>query len=151
MTYELLRRFPQETTSPPPWRLIPRPRFQTPHSYPYNISLSTFDQHPPQHMAISQQKPSFETSSHFSTSSGYDESSNDSGFAEITNLLMADPDPTTGTTDHKFQLDPTVEVPLDEDIGETNATAPRPSATKESSYPKNNMGPWFNLDDVPPH
>lgn len=92
-------------------------------------------------MAISQQKPSSESSSHYFASSGYDESSNDSGFAEITNLLIADPESTSGTTRHEFQPNPTIEVPSDEDFGETNATAPRPTATGESNYLKNNTGP----------
>lgn len=64
---------------------------------------------------------------------------------------MADPSPTSGTTEHEFHSDSTVEILSDEDIGETNTTAPRPSATGESSYPKNNMGLWINLDDVLPH
>lgn len=60
---------------------------------------------------------------------------------------MADPNPASGTT----HPDLTVEILLDEDYGETNATAPSPAVNTESGFPKHNSGPWFSLDDIPPH
>lgn len=60
---------------------------------------------------------------------------------------MADLDPASGTT----HPNPTVEIPSKEDYGETNATASGPTDNIENGYPKNNDGPWFSLNDIPPH
>lgn len=89
-------------------------------------------------MAISQQKPLSEIVS---------TTDSDSSFVDITDLLMTDPKPTSGTP----QPDLTVEIPSDEDFRENNATTPSLVVNKEDGFPKNNDGPWFTLDDIPPH
>lgn len=73
-------------------------------------------------MAISQHKLASETFSHYSVSF----TKSESGFAGITDLLMADPEPTSGAT--HYEPYPMVKIPSDEDIGETNATTPNPAA-----------------------
>lgn len=91
-------------------------------------------------MVVSQQRPINETSSPYIVSSN-------TSVSDFADLLMANPEHVFGTT----HPDPTVEIPSDEDYGETNATAPSLVINTENGYPKNNVSPWFSLDDILPH
>ncbi|KAH9792676.1 hypothetical protein KPL71_004226 [Citrus sinensis] len=78
-------------------------------------------------------------------------SDSEKSYADITKILMAQPDqPTQGQTSH---TEPYVDIPseVEEEMPESSATnQPPPTQTNPSSQ-KSSNGPWFTFDDLPSH
>ena len=77
----------------------------------------------------------------------------DRSYADITKILMAQPDqPTQGQTSH---TEPYVDIPseVEEEMPESSATNQPPPAQAHTSSPsqKSSNGPWFTFDDLPSH
>ncbi|KAH9680073.1 hypothetical protein KPL71_026408 [Citrus sinensis] len=93
--------------------------------------------------------------SHIETDTESSASASDSekSYADITKILMAQPDqPTQGQTSH---TEPYVDIPseVEEEMPESSATN-QPSPTQAPTNPSNQKssnGPWFTFDDLPSH
>ncbi|KAH9769557.1 hypothetical protein KPL71_012048 [Citrus sinensis] len=106
---------------------------------------STDDQTSDSNPAISDSHTETDTESSASTSDS------EKSYADITKILMAQPDqPTQGQTSH---TEPYVDIPseVEEEMPESSATnQPPPTQTNPSSQ-KSSNGPWFTFDDLPSH
>ncbi|KAH9792680.1 hypothetical protein KPL71_004228 [Citrus sinensis] len=108
-------------------------------------SSTTDNQTSDSSLAISDSPTETDTESSVSTSDS------DKSYADITKILMAQPDqPTQGQTSH---TEPYVDIPseVEEEMLESSATKqPSPAQTNPSSH-KSSNGPWFTFDDLPSH
>ncbi|KAH9801892.1 hypothetical protein KPL71_001193 [Citrus sinensis] len=93
--------------------------------------------------------------SHTETDTEFSVSTSDSkkSYADITRILMAQPDqPTPGQTSH---TEPYVDIPskVEEEMPESSTTNQPPPAQAQTSPPnkKSSNGPWFTFDDLPSH
>ncbi|KAH9680124.1 hypothetical protein KPL71_026424 [Citrus sinensis] len=78
-------------------------------------------------------------------------SDSEKSYADITKILMAQPDQTTqGQTSH---TEPYVDIPseVEEEMPESSATNHPPPAQTNPSSQKSSNGPWFTFDDLPSH
>ncbi|KAH9680087.1 hypothetical protein KPL71_026412 [Citrus sinensis] len=78
-------------------------------------------------------------------------SDSERSYANITKILMAQPDPTTqGQTSH---TEPYVDIPskVEEEMHESSARNHPPPAQTNPSSQKSSNGPWFTFDDLPSH
>ncbi|KAH9769411.1 hypothetical protein KPL71_011986 [Citrus sinensis] len=137
-------------TSPPAPLFIPtqskdkEPMHQfTAHTVTH--SSTTVDQTSDSNPAVSDSPTETDTESSASTSDS------EKSYADITKILMAQPDqPTQGQTSH---TEPYVDIPseVEEEMPESSATnQPPPTQTNPSSQ-KSSNGPWFTFDDLPSH
>ncbi|KAH9780659.1 hypothetical protein KPL71_008162 [Citrus sinensis] len=134
--------------------LAPQPPPQTPpqiqskdkepmHQYiahTVDHSSPTDDQTSDSNLAVSTSHTKTDTESSLSTSDS------EKSYADITRILMAQPDqPEQGQTSH---TEPYVDIPSDieEEIPESSTTNQPPPA-QNSQKPSN--GPWFTFDDIP--
>ncbi|KAH9680080.1 hypothetical protein KPL71_026410 [Citrus sinensis] len=108
-------------------------------------SSTTVDQTSDSNPAVSDSPTETDTESSVSTSDS------EKSYADITKILMAQPDqPTQGQTSH---TEPYVDIPseVEEEMSESSATnQPPPTQTNPSSQ-KSSNGPWFTFDDLPSH
>ncbi|KAH9780561.1 hypothetical protein KPL71_008127 [Citrus sinensis] len=108
-------------------------------------SSTTVDQTSDSNPAVSDSPIETDTESSVSTSDS------EKSYADITKILMAQPDqPTQGQTSH---TEPYVDIPseVEEEMPESSATnQPPPTQTNPSSQ-KSSNGPWFTFDDLPSH
>ncbi|KAH9680166.1 hypothetical protein KPL71_026448 [Citrus sinensis] len=108
-------------------------------------SSTTVDQTSDSNPAVSDSPTETDTESSVSTSDS------EKSYADITKILMAQPDqPTQGHTSH---TEPYVDIPseVEEEMPESSATnQPPPTQTNPSSQ-KSSNGPWFTFDDLPSH
>ncbi|KAH9769835.1 hypothetical protein KPL71_012160 [Citrus sinensis] len=134
-------------TSPPAPLLVPtqskdkEPMHQfTAHTVDH--SSTTDNQTSDSNLAVSYSPTDTDTESSASTSDS------EKSYADITKILMAQPD--QGQTSH---TEPYVNIPseVEEEIPESSATnQPSPAQTNPSSH-KSSNGPWFTFDDLPSH
>ncbi|KAH9716984.1 hypothetical protein KPL71_021659 [Citrus sinensis] len=85
------------------------------------------------------------------TESSASTSDSEKFYADITKILMAQPDQTTqGQTSH---IEPYVDIPseVEEEMPESSATNHPPPAQTNPSSQKSSNGPWFTFDDLPSH
>ncbi|KAH9769372.1 hypothetical protein KPL71_011974 [Citrus sinensis] len=75
-------------------------------------------------------------------------SDSEKSYADITKILMAQPD--QGQTSH---TEPYVDIPseVEEEMPESSATNHPPPAQTNPSSQKSSNGPWFTFDDLPSH
>ncbi|KAH9801433.1 hypothetical protein KPL71_001029 [Citrus sinensis] len=110
-------------------------------------SSTTYDQTSDSNLAISDSHTETDTESSVSTSNSK------KSYADITRILMAQPDqPPQGQTSH---TEPYVDIPskVEEEMPESSATnQPPPAQTQTgSTSQKSSNGPWFTFDDLPSH
>ncbi|KAH9698097.1 hypothetical protein KPL71_023882 [Citrus sinensis] len=110
-----------------------------------NHSSTIDDQTSYSNLAVSDSHTETDTESSTSTSDS------EKSYADITKILMAQPDQTTqGQTSH---TEPYVDIPseVDEEMPESSATNQPPSAQTQTNPPsqKSSNGPWFTFDDLP--
>ncbi|KAH9734695.1 hypothetical protein KPL71_017461 [Citrus sinensis] len=110
-------------------------------------SSTTDDQTSYSNLAVSDSHTETDTESLVSTSDS------EKSYADITRILMAQPDhPPQGQTSH---TEPYVDIPseVEEEMPESSATNQPPPAQAHSSSPsqKSSNGPWFTFDDLPSH
>ncbi|KAH9734779.1 hypothetical protein KPL71_017501 [Citrus sinensis] len=85
------------------------------------------------------------------TESSASTSDSEKSYADITKILMAQPDPPThGQTSH---TEPYVDIPseVEEEMPESSATNHPPPAKTNPSSQKSSNGPWFTFDDLLSH
>ncbi|KAH9734771.1 hypothetical protein KPL71_017496 [Citrus sinensis] len=85
------------------------------------------------------------------TESSASTSDSEKSYANITKILMAQPDqPTQGQTSH---TEPYVDIPseVEDEMHESSATNHPPPAQTNPSSQKSSNGPWFTFDDLPSH
>ncbi|KAH9734708.1 hypothetical protein KPL71_017467 [Citrus sinensis] len=85
------------------------------------------------------------------TESSASTSDSEKSYADITKILMAQPDqPTQGQTSH---IEPYVDIPseVEDEMHESSATNHPPPAQTNPSSQKSSNGPWFTFDDLPSH
>ncbi|KAH9697746.1 hypothetical protein KPL71_023735 [Citrus sinensis] len=108
-------------------------------------SSTTADQTSDSNLAVSDSPTKTDTESSASTSDS------EKSYADITKILMVQPDPPTqGQTSH---TEPYVDIPceVEDEMHESSATNhPPPTQTNPSSQ-KSSNGPWFTFDDLPSH
>ncbi|KAH9697764.1 hypothetical protein KPL71_023747 [Citrus sinensis] len=108
-------------------------------------SSTTADQTSDSNLAVSDSPTETDTESSASTSDSK------KSYADITKILMVQPDPPTqGQTSH---TEPYVDIPseFEDEMHESSATNhPPPTQTNPSSQ-KSSNGPWFTFDDLPSH
>ncbi|KAH9769376.1 hypothetical protein KPL71_011975 [Citrus sinensis] len=105
------------------------------------------DQTSDSNLAVSDSHTETDTESSVSTSDS------EKSYADITRILMAQPDqPPHGQTSH---IEPYVDIPseVEEEMPESSATNQPPPAQAHTSSPsqKSSNGPWFTFDDLPSH
>ncbi|KAH9698137.1 hypothetical protein KPL71_023898 [Citrus sinensis] len=110
-------------------------------------SSTTDDQTSYSNLVVSDSHTETDTESSTSTSDS------EKSYADITKILMAQPDPPTqGQTSH---TEPFVDIPseVEEEMPESSATNQPPPAQAHTSSPSQNSsnGPWFTFDDLPSH
>ncbi|KAH9698103.1 hypothetical protein KPL71_023883 [Citrus sinensis] len=108
-------------------------------------SSTTDDQTSDSNLAVSVSPTETDTESSASTSDS------EKSYADITKILMAQPDqPTQGQTSH---TEPYVDIPFEfeEEMPESSATNHPSSAQTNPSSQKLSNGPWFTFDDLPSH
>ncbi|KAH9763004.1 hypothetical protein KPL70_001026 [Citrus sinensis] len=110
-------------------------------------SSTTDDQTSDSNLAISDNHTKTDTESSVSTSNS------EKSYADITRILMAQPDqPPQGQTSY---TEPYVDIPSEvkEEMSESSATnQPPPAQTQTgSTSKKSSNGPWFTFDDLPSH
>ena len=138
---------PSYTPASPPAPQLP-PQTQSKDKEPmhqYNAhtvdhSSPTDDQTSYSNLAVSTSHTETDTESSLSTSDS------EKSYADITRILMAQPDqPEQGQTSH---TEPYIDIPsnIEEEIPESSATN-QPPLTQNSQKPSN--GPWFTFDDIP--
>ncbi|KAH9780505.1 hypothetical protein KPL71_008105 [Citrus sinensis] len=115
----------------------------TAHTVPH--SSTTVDQTSDSNPAVSDSPTETDTESSVSTSDS------EKSYADITKILMAQPDqPTQGQTSHTEPYDD-IPFEVEEEMPESSATnQPPPTQTNPSSQ-KSSNGPWFTFDDLPSH
>ncbi|KAH9734659.1 hypothetical protein KPL71_017448 [Citrus sinensis] len=85
------------------------------------------------------------------TESSASTSDSEKSYADITKILMVQPDPPTqGQTSH---IEPYIDIPseVEEEMHESSATNHPPPAQTNPSSQKSSNGPWFTFDDFPSH
>nr|ARO38276.1 polyprotein [Citrus endogenous pararetrovirus] len=104
-------------------------------------SSTTDDQTSDSNLAVSDSPTETDTESSASTSDS------EKSYADITKILMAQPDPQTSHTE------PYVDIPseVEEEMPESSATNQPPPAHTSSPSQKSSNGPWFTFDDLPSH
>ncbi|KAH9680140.1 hypothetical protein KPL71_026434 [Citrus sinensis] len=108
-------------------------------------SSTTVDQTSDSNPAVSDSPTETDTESSVSTSDS------EKSYADITKILMAQPDqPTQGQTSH---TEPYVDIPseVEEEMPESSATNQSPPTQTNPSSQKSSNGPWFTFDDLPSH
>ncbi|KAH9705786.1 hypothetical protein KPL70_012003 [Citrus sinensis] len=110
-------------------------------------SPTTDDQTSDSNLAISNSHTETDIESSISTSDS------EKSYADITRILMAQPDhPTPSHTSH---TEPYVDIPsdIDQEMPESSATNQPPPAQAQTNPPnqKSSNGPWFTFDDLPSH
>ncbi|KAH9780691.1 hypothetical protein KPL71_008174 [Citrus sinensis] len=110
-------------------------------------SSTTYDQTSDSNLAVSDSHTETDTESSVSTSDS------EKSYADITRILMAQPDqPPPGQTSH---TEPYVDIPseVEEEMPESSATNQPLPAQAHTSSPsqKSSNGPWFTFDDLPSH
>ncbi|KAH9734686.1 hypothetical protein KPL71_017453 [Citrus sinensis] len=108
-------------------------------------SSTTDDQTSDSNLAVSVSSTETDIESSASTSDS------EKSYADITKILMAQPDqPTQGQTSH---TEPYVDIPseVEEEMHESSATNHPPPAQTNPSSQKSSNGPWFTFDDLPSH
>nr|AHC13200.1 polyprotein [Citrus endogenous pararetrovirus] len=108
-------------------------------------SSTTADQTSDSNLVVSDSHTGTDTESSVSTSDS------EKSYADITIILMAQPDqPRPGQTSH---TEPYVDIPSEvkEEMSESSATNQPPPAQAHTSSPnqKSSNGPWFTFDDLP--
>ncbi|KAH9769395.1 hypothetical protein KPL71_011984 [Citrus sinensis] len=108
-------------------------------------SSTTVDQTSDSNPAVSDSPTETDTESSVSTSDS------EKSYADITKILMAQPDqPTQGQTSH---TEPYVDIPseVEEEMPESSATNQLPPTQTNPLSQKSSNGPWFTFDDLPSH
>ncbi|XP_052295836.1 uncharacterized protein LOC127901856 [Citrus sinensis] len=110
-------------------------------------SSTTDDQTSDSNLAVSDSHTETDTESSVSTSDS------EKSYADITRILMAQPDhPPQGQTSH---TEPYVDIPseVEEEMPESSAANQPPPAQAHTSSPsqKSSSGPWFTFDDLSSH
>ncbi|KAH9744177.1 hypothetical protein KPL70_003575 [Citrus sinensis] len=110
-------------------------------------SSTTDDQTSDSNLVVSDSHTETDTESSVSTSDS------EKSYADITRILMAQPDhPPQGQTSH---TEPYVDIPseVEEEMPESSATNQPPPAQAYTSSPsqKSSNGPWVTFDDLPSH
>ncbi|KAH9734768.1 hypothetical protein KPL71_017493 [Citrus sinensis] len=108
-------------------------------------SFTTADQTSDSNLAVSDGPTQTDTESSVSTSDS------EKSYADITKILMAQPDqPTQGQTSHTELY---VDIPseVEEEMHESSATNHPPPAQTNPSSQKSSNGLWFTFDDLPSH
>ncbi|KAH9801900.1 hypothetical protein KPL71_001197 [Citrus sinensis] len=116
-------------------------------AHAFDHSRTTDDQTSNSNLAISDSHTETDTESSVSTNDS------EKSYADITRILMAQPDqPTPGQTSH---TEPYVDIPseVEEEMPESSTTNQPPPAQAQTSPPsqKSSNGPWFTFDDLPSH
>ncbi|KAH9799877.1 hypothetical protein KPL71_000485 [Citrus sinensis] len=106
------------------------------------IHSSTDDQTSDSNLAVSDSHTETDSESSASTSDS------DKSYADITKILMAQPD--QGQTSH---TEPYVDIPseVEEEMPESSATNQPSPAQPNPPSQKSSNGPWFTFDDLPSH
>ncbi|KAH9734689.1 hypothetical protein KPL71_017455 [Citrus sinensis] len=115
----------------------------TAHTVTHSSTID--DQTSDSNLAVSDSPTETDTESSASTSDS------EKSYADITKILMAQPDPPTqGQTSH---TEPYVDIPseVEEEMPESSATNHPPPAQTNPSSQKSSNGPWFTFDDLPSH
>ncbi|KAH9680105.1 hypothetical protein KPL71_026418 [Citrus sinensis] len=137
-------------TSPPAPLFVPtQPKDKEPmHQFTAHTvdhSSTTDNQTSDSNPAVSDSPTETDTESSVSTSDS------EKSYADITKILMAQPDqPTQGQTSH---TEPYVDIPseVEEEMPESSATnQPSPAQTNPPSH-KSSNGQWFTFNDLPSH
>ncbi|KAH9716800.1 hypothetical protein KPL71_021582 [Citrus sinensis] len=115
------------------------------HSSTHSSTID--DQTSDSNLAVSDSHTETDTESSASTSDS------EKSYADITKILMAQPDqPTQGQTSH---TKPYVDIPseVEEEMPESSATNQPSPAQAQTNPPsqKSSNGPWFTFDDLPSH
>ncbi|KAH9680089.1 hypothetical protein KPL71_026413 [Citrus sinensis] len=108
-------------------------------------SSTTDDQTSDSNLDVSDSPTETDTESSASTSDS------EKSYADITKILIAQPNPPTqGQTSH---TEPYVDIPseVEEEMHESSATNHPPPAHTNPSSQKSSNGPWFTFDDLPSH
>ncbi|KAH9769471.1 hypothetical protein KPL71_012012 [Citrus sinensis] len=105
-------------------------------------SSTTDDQTSDSNLAVSVSPTETDTESSASTSDS------EKSYADITKILMAQPD--QGQTSY---TEPYIDIPseVEEEMPESSATNHPPPAQTNPSSQKSSNGPWFTFDDLPSH
>ncbi|KAH9716758.1 hypothetical protein KPL71_021570 [Citrus sinensis] len=116
-------------------------------SHTVDHSSTTDDQTSDSNLAVSDSDTETDTESSVSTSDS------EKSYADITRILMAQPDqPPPGQTSHTEPYD---DIPseVEEEMPESSATNQPPPTQAHTSSPsqKSSNGPWFTFDDLPSH
>ncbi|KAH9752192.1 hypothetical protein KPL71_014608 [Citrus sinensis] len=155
MTHTLFR----DNPLPPPPKPKPKPRPQPRLALLHPSSLTIPGQpsptptptSPPAPLSPDSNPAVSDSPTETDTESSVSTSDSEKSYADITKILMAQPDqPTQGQTSH---TDPYVDIPseVEEEMPESSATnQPPPTQTNPSSQ-KSSNGPWFTFDDLPSH
>ncbi|KAH9698124.1 hypothetical protein KPL71_023892 [Citrus sinensis] len=138
---------PPPTISQPPTQSKDKePMHQfTAHTVAHSSTID--DQTSDSNLAVSDSHTETDTESSASTSDSK------KSYADITKILMAQPDqPTQGQTSH---TEPYVDIPseVEEEMSESSATNQPSPAQAQTNPPsqKSSNGPWFTFDDLPSH
>ncbi|KAH9671306.1 hypothetical protein KPL70_017324 [Citrus sinensis] len=145
---------PASPPAPPP-PIVSQPPSQSKDKEPmHQFSAHTVDHSPTSddqtsnlNLAVSDSHTESDTDSSESTSDF------EKSYADITRILMAQPDPPPqGQTSH---TEPYVDIPfeVEEEMPESSATnqPPLAQAPTGSTSQKSSNGPWFTFDDLPSH
>ncbi|KAH9649293.1 hypothetical protein KPL70_025931 [Citrus sinensis] len=138
---------PPPTESQPPSQSKDKQPMHQFSAHTVDHSSTTDDQTSDLNLAVSDSHTETDTESSVSTSDS------EKSYADITRILMAQPDqPPPGQTSH---TEPYVDIPseVEEEMPESSATNQPPPAQAHTSSPsqKSSNGPWFTFDDLPSH
>ncbi|KAH9686084.1 hypothetical protein KPL70_014217 [Citrus sinensis] len=138
---------PPPTESQPPSQSKDKQLMHQFSAYTVAHSSTTDDQTSDSNLAVSDSHTETDTESSVSTSDS------EKFYADITRILMAQPDPPPqGQTSH---TEPYVDIPseVEEEMPESSTTnQPPPAQTQTgSTSQKSSNGPWFTFDDLPSH
>ncbi|XP_024042782.1 putative uncharacterized protein DDB_G0290521 [Citrus clementina] len=133
-------------SQPPPQSKDKEPMHQF-SAHTVDHSSTTDDQTFDSNLAVSDSHTETDTESSVSTSDS------EKSYADITRILMAQPDqPPQGQTSH---TEPYVDIPsdIDQEMPEFSVTNQPPPAQAQTSPPsqKSSNGLWFTFDDLPSH
>ncbi|KAH9769493.1 hypothetical protein KPL71_012022 [Citrus sinensis] len=138
---------PPPTESQPPSQSKDKQPMHQFSAHTVDHSSLTDDQTSDSNLAVSDSHTETDTKSSVSTSDS------EKSYADITRILMAQPDqPPPSHTSH---TEPYVDIPseVEEEMHESSATNQPPPAQAHTSSPnqKSSNGPWFTFDDLPSH
>ncbi|KAH9801867.1 hypothetical protein KPL71_001184 [Citrus sinensis] len=138
---------PPPTESQPPSQSKDKQSMHQFSAHAVDHSPTTDDQNSDSNLAVSDSHTETDTESSVSTSDS------EKSYADITRILMAQPDqPTPGQTSH---TEPYVDIPseVEEEMPESSTTNQPPPSQAQTSPPsqKSSNGPWFTFDDLPSH